>query len=191
MSCITKDFSKTSLSSPIAIKALRRALTVIEIIIVLLILAIAASVATPRLSSALESYRLESATRRLLLDLELARSHARSTGRDVTISFDVANDRYTLSNIHSLDRRNQTYFVDLAATPYFCRIVQVDFVEVDVDTHDGPSGELQANAMQSGSFEVVFDRFENPDKGGTIVLQIGASTKTILIDGNDGEISLL
>ena len=187
MHCSSADQPKHSISEQPAGNDFRSAVTMIELMIVLLILAIAAAAATPRLSGAIHSYRLQSATKRVLLDLELARSHARTSGRDITVRFDSEHDRYTISDIRSLDQPDQSYAVDLGATPYLCRIVHARFRDSLEEFDEGSIDGVQTNEISEGDSEVVFDRFELPNRGGTIILKCGTLTAAILVDANSGE----
>ena len=72
----------------------------------------------PTFFRSLEQQRLESAARRVKQDLEQVRQTARTMSKGESLTFTSATT-YTLStDVQGLDRKNQTYAVDLAAAPY-------------------------------------------------------------------------
>src|SRR5204863_23675 len=58
----------------------RRAFSLIEITLVLMVMGVLAALAVPRYASALARYRADAAARRIVADLDLARTTARSSG---------------------------------------------------------------------------------------------------------------
>src|SRR3954463_11290584 len=88
----------------------RRAFTMIELVIVLLVMGILTAVASPKFVDSLLFHRVESAARRVKADLELARTQARLTSASQSIAF--ANSAYTLANMKNLDKPGAVYFVD-------------------------------------------------------------------------------
>lgn len=129
-----------------------------------------ASIALPRFADAQQRYRLRLAGQRVLADLQLAQSHARLAGASHTVSFDTSNNVYQLNDVDSLDRPNEAYRVDLAASPYTLNLKAVEF-EGDDNT-------------------LTFSGYGQPDRSGKLILAAGASTLTVTIDAASGEIYL-
>ncbi len=145
----------------------RRAFTIIELVIVLLILGIVSAVAMPTFYDSLLFHRVESAARRVKADLELARSQARLTSTNQSITF--ANSSYTISNTKSLDNANHLYTVDLTQQPY------------SLDS---------ATANFSNTATASFDGYGAPASGGTVVLMSKSHQCTITLDGATGEATI-
>jgi prepilin-type N-terminal cleavage/methylation domain-containing protein len=76
--------------------SLQRAFTIIEIIIVVLIMGIAAAMIVG-ISSGTDSTRVTMAGRRLLSDLEYARGQSLVQQRTIYVIFDSANQKYTVA----------------------------------------------------------------------------------------------
>ncbi len=128
---------------------------------VLAIIATVAAIAGPRYANALINYRVDGVSRRIVADLDLARSTARSTSKDVTVSFDIANNRYTVPGVKSFKSAGLELRVDLGDEPYHAKLVAVNL---------------------GGDHEVVFDGYGIPDSGGTITVSCGTSARVITLD---------
>ncbi len=134
-------------------------------LVVLLIIGIVAAAATPRFSAALSARRVEAAARRIAADLEAARTTARMTSQQQSITFDVANQRYTLAGMANMDQPGKTYTVSLSGGIYSSSFSSVSL---------------------GGDATLVFNGYGIPDSGGTIVVQSGGSTKKITIEATTG-----
>ena len=77
----------------IATRAARAGFSLLELVIVLAIVATLATIAAPRYGASLAAYRVESAARRIVADLALARSMARTENRRVIVKFDTKDDK--------------------------------------------------------------------------------------------------
>jgi Tfp pilus assembly protein FimT len=139
----------------------------VEIVVVTLVLAVMAAVAMPRYADTLVKTRLDAATRRITADFAAAQSRARVTSSQQTITFTVgpAGNSYQIVGMQDPDRPSVTYSVNLADVPY-----QVTLNSVNL----------------GGDATLVYDGYGNPDSAGTIVIQSGPYTKTILIDPDTG-----
>ena len=146
----------------------RRAVTIIELVIVVMVMSIMAAVAMPSFLDSLLFHRVESAARRVKADIELTRHTARLTSAAQSMTF--ANTTYTLSAaMKALDRPGDTYFVDLAAPPYEVSSVTANF-----------------NATTA----VSFDGYGSPSSGGTVVLALKGHQCTLTLNGATGEVSI-
>jgi hypothetical protein len=140
--------------------------TFIEIVLVAVIVAIVATLATPRIHDALCRHRVEAAARRIIVDLALARQQARSSGVGQTVMFDIDTDSYRLVGQSHLDHAASEYQVRLGEEPY-----RVDLAAADL----------------GGDDEVTFDMYGHPDTGGFVVVEIGKVTRTVSVNADTGE----
>jgi prepilin-type N-terminal cleavage/methylation domain-containing protein len=159
----------------------RPAFTLIELIAVMVILAIASMVALPMMSSA-GSVQLRAAGDKLMADLEYAKSMAVSTGQTHKVVFNTVAETYEIQDasgvvINHPVNKGFTYVVDFANSGQFNR---VDISSVDFDC----------------TSEIRFDYLGSPSNGsggplnsGSIDLQIGSTTRTILVEPVTGMIS--
>ncbi len=143
--------------------ARRPAFTIAELVTVLCVIGTIAAIATPRYAASLARYRVGSAARRLVADLEVARSQAASSNASQRVAF--AGDAYELPGVKPLHKASGAYAVDLAADPYRVTVVSADF---------------------GGDAEVVFDVFGGPDSAGTVVLRAGDTEQTVVLDAGTG-----
>lgn len=138
-----------------------------ELMVVLLVMGIVAAVATPTFYASLQYHEIETAARRLVLDLEHVRHSARIKSQPQKLTF-TGDMTYTLSpGIASLKGSSQTYSVDLSQTPYGLEDVTLNL---------------------GGATEISFDGFGNASVGGTIVLVLGNQTRTITLNNSNGHI---
>jgi type II secretion system protein H len=142
--------------------------TIMELMVVLLIMGIVAAVATPSFYASLRYHEIETAARRVALDLKQAQHAARVKSVPQSLTFTNATT-YALSSGGSLQGSGQAYAVDLSKTPY-----ELDSVTLNL----------------GGATSVVFDGYGNASVGGTMVLQIGDKTRTITLNQSNGEITV-
>ncbi len=150
-------------------KVRRAGFTLVELVITVLIMGILAAVAAPKFADTLHRTRVESAAKRIKVDLGLARQNAISRSSTQTVQFTPATDDYTLPGMADLDHSSQTYSVDLAAAPYNAVLV---------------------SATLGGDSDVQFDQYGQPDSGGTITVESGAFKKTVTVDPDTGQASI-
>ena len=158
--------------------------TIIEILIVVVILAIAAMTVVPMMSSA-GSMQIRSAANMIAADLEYAKSMAISRGQHFSVIFDKDTESYQIED-HNGDvvphpvQKGSNYTIDFRNDG---RLNRVGIVDADFDT---------ANA-------VTFDYLGSPYSGtgtssplnsGVVNLQAGSMTKTVTVEPVTGYISI-
>jgi Tfp pilus assembly protein FimT len=141
--------------------------TLVELIIAVMTMGIIAAVAVPRYLDLLSRHCLDSAVKRVVFDLELAKSRAATTSANQTIVFSDSRDSYTIPNLPDLADPTANYLVELHETPYRTQIASV--------------------TIEDGTTTLSFNGFGLPSGSGTIVLQAGKYRGTITID-NSGRI---
>ena len=145
----------------------RGAVTIIELLIVVLVMSILAAAAAPAFIDSLLFHRVESAARRVKADLQLAQRTARLTSAAQSVSF--TSSTYTVTGTSSFDKPGSQYTVDLSAAPY-----ELDKVEANF----------------AGTATVSFDGYGKPAATGTVELAVKNHECTITLDGTTGEATI-
>ena len=155
-----------------------RGFTLIELIIVIVIISIAALTAIPMMSSA-ASVQIRSAANMLTADLEYAKSMAISRGQKFSVVFDKDTEKYWIEDqngnvIAHPVKKGFDYVVDFQNDS---RLNKVDIVDADFDT----------------TSEVKFDYLGSPYNGnstplnsGVISLQAGGTNTTVRVEAVTG-----
>lgn len=154
---------------PASPNSIRRGVSLLELVIVILIIGILSAVAIPRYSQSLDHAHVRMAARRIIADFALARQRALTTSTPVEISFDALTSSYSLSNTTDLNNSGTPYSVQLVKSPYKAQLASVDF--------DGDSA-------------VQFDHYGQPGSGGTVVVTVGSHQLTIALDPLTGQGSI-
>jgi prepilin-type N-terminal cleavage/methylation domain-containing protein len=139
----------------------RNAYTFIELLIVVLVIAILAAAGAPKFAESISRFRVDAVVQRIAGDVKYARRTAQQTSASVTMSFDVANNKYTLSGVSDINHRGQTFAFSLADTQYGCVMVSATF--------------------GSGN-SLTFDIHGRPSQSGTVVVRCGDFIRTITIN---------
>jgi len=160
-----------------------RGFTIIELMIVLVILGIAAAIAVPMMSSA-ASMQLRSAVNMVAADLEYAKSMSIATGQYYRVAFDTAQNRYEVQDPsgaviqHPVSKKN--YVVSFG--------------------DDGRLNQVTIQSVTSGAAalsEVCFDYLGTPRSSTAelanpvvVTLQAGGATRTVTVAAVTGFISV-
>jgi prepilin-type N-terminal cleavage/methylation domain-containing protein len=149
--------------------------TLIEIIIVVVILAIAAMTAIPLMSSG-GSVQIRSGANMIAADLEYAKSMAISRGQNFSVVFDKNADSYRIEDqynnvIPHPVKKGFNYVINFQNDS---RLNKVDITNVNFN----------------GTQRVQFDCLGSPDNGGTISLNANGPTATITVEPVTGFISI-
>ncbi len=148
-----------------------RAFTLIELMIVVVIIGIAAAMAVPMVSSA-SSFQIRSAANVVAADLEYAKSMSISRGRSYSVVFNTTTKSYQIQDPNGT----------AVAPPG--RKATVQF---------GEGTQLSNVAISDVSFssdKVTFDYLGSPNAGGTVQLQAGGMTKTVTVEPVTGFITV-
>jgi prepilin-type N-terminal cleavage/methylation domain-containing protein len=131
-----------------------------ELVVVLAIIGLVAAIAVPRFGASVARFRAESAARRIVADLAMARATARQTSQGTTILFDLAADCVRIPSAKPMDHGAGQYEDHLGDTPYNADLVSTSF---------------------GGGNQVTFDGYGIPNAEGTIVVGAGDVQKTIFL----------
>ena len=152
--------------------------TVVELLIVVVIIAIAALLAVPMITSA-AGIQVRSAANMVAADLEYAKSMAISRGQDFSVVFDATAESYqifedqsgTLVPIEHPVKKGFDYVISFQNDS---RLDKVDIADVDFNS----------------TGRVTFDCLGSPDSGGIITLQAGETIMRISVEPVTGFISI-
>lgn len=161
---------------------LRGGFTLIEVILVVLILGIAAGMVVPMMSSA-GSLQVRAAANMVAADLEYAKSMAISRGQPYSVLFDKTTETYRVQDhndtvIAHPVKKGFNYVVDFRNDG---RLDRVNIVDANFD----------------GTSKVTFDYLGSPYNGsagflnsGVVTLQSGGVTKVVRVEPVTGFISI-
>jgi prepilin-type N-terminal cleavage/methylation domain-containing protein len=119
---------------------MNRAFSLIELVIVLAIVAIAAAIAVPAFTDASAGRELHAAQRMILADIDAAKLRARATSTTHTIRFYPDKERYIVAEGTDITRADILLTRDLAASPF-----SMDLDDTSLDAHTAiitPLGEV-------------------------------------------------
>ena len=157
--------------------------TVVEILIVVVIIAIAAMVAIPMMTSA-AGFQIRSAANMIAADLEYAKTIAITRGQSFSVVFDKAAESYRIEDeisavIAHPVKKGFNYIIDFKNDS---RLNKVDIENVDFDT----TSEIKFDYLGS-----PYNGAGNPLNSGVISLRAGQMTATINIEPVTGFISIV
>ena len=153
--------------------------TLVEVLMMTAVIVIGSAVVIPYLGSTDYSVARAGA-RRLASDLQYAQDAAIATQTDVTVTFDLDNESYSLSNesgalIHPIT--NSAYATDFT--------VDTELSQLDIEKVSGGGSELV-----SGNCAVTFDVTGVPSTDGTVVLRSGDSRFYVTVSAITGTVSV-
>ena len=156
--------------------------TLIEVLLVVVIIAIAAMTVIPIASSA-ASVQIRSAANMIAADLEYAKSMAISRGQYFSVVFDETTESYRIEDqngnvIPHPVKKGFDYVVDFRNDS---RLSRVDIVDADFDT----TSEIKFDYLGS-----PYDGSDGPLNSGVINLQAGGTTATVRVEAVTGFISI-
>jgi MSHA pilin protein MshC len=148
--------------------------TLIELVVVVLLLAIVSTIAIPRFASTLNSTSVKTAAQRIARDIALVRSWARITSQSQTISFDTVHNTYTMSGVPNSDHSTSSNTVALSDGTLQATLASADF--------------------GTGSTTLTFNGFGVPigvpSSGGKVIVSSGSTSTTILVDSISGFVTI-
>jgi len=147
--------------------------TLIEILVVLVVIAIAAAMVVTS-ANGTESAKASSAAKMIAMDLEYAQSIAVTHQDPVTVTFSPDGESYSLTNssgplTHPTSK--SAYTTDFGSLG--------GFENVDV-----------VSAGFAGGQDVVFDELGTPDNGGDVTVQVGSHTYQISVGAATGKVTV-
>lgn len=156
--------------------------TVIELLIVVVIIAIAAMAAIPMLTSA-DSFQIRSAANMIAADLEYAKTISISRGQSFSVVFDDAAESYRIEDqsgvvIGHPVKKGFDYIVDFQSDR---RLSKVDIESVNFDA----TSEVKFDYLGS-----PYNGADNPLNSGVISLRVGQMTATVNVEPITGFISI-
>ena len=159
-----------------------RGFTLVELLIVIAIISIAALTAIPMMSSA-ASMQIRSAANMLAADLEYAKSMAISRAQNFSVVFDVSADSYQIEDQYGNVlphpvKKGFNYVVDFQNDG---RLNKVDIISVDFDS----TSEVKYDYLGS-----PYNGSGTPLNSGVVSLQAGGTTTTVTVEPVTGFISI-
>ncbi len=156
--------------------------TLVELLIVIAIIMIAALTAIPMMSSA-ASVQIRSAANMITADLEYAKSMAISRAQNYSVVFDKDTERYWIEDqddnvLPHPVKKGFDYVIDFQNDG---RLNKVDIVDVDFDTTSVVKFDYLGSPYNGGSTAL---------NNGVINLQAGGTTTTVRVEPVTGFISI-
>lgn len=149
----------------------RRAFSLVELAVVVVIIGIVSTFGLLRYGSAAATYRVEAATQRLVSDLRLVQSRARATSSTRGILFVLRDARYALVDETLTGRGNTNWRVDMSEPPY----------QVTLDSSNiGPD-----------PMTVTFNGYGIPSITAKISVSIGTRQRVVMIDEGSATVRVL
>ncbi len=180
---MTKErFKYLGRSSALPLRTLRDGFTLLEVLIVLVIIAIASMTVIPMMSSA-ATVQVRAATDMITADIEYAKSIAISRGQNYSLLFDKNMENYRIKDqagnvIAHPVKKGFDYIIDFRNDS---RLNKVDIANVSFDA----TSEIKFDYLGS-----PYNGNNNPLNSGVITLQAGGATVTITVEPITGFITV-
>jgi len=149
--------------------------TLVELVVMIIVLAIAAAMILPQVTG-MSEVAAQSAARRAVADLEYAQNHAVVSQASVSVTFNTAANSY---RVH-LSNESDPLIHPITKKAY----------EVDLDTEIGCEGVSLASVNFAGGSVVTFNALGAPDNAGTLDLTAGAQTYRVSVAAVTGRVSV-
>lgn len=175
-----------------------RAFTLIELVVVIFIMAIMASIAIPRYASATNRYRVDAAVQQILADINMTAAVANRASASRTISFNADSDHYTLEDQASPADPASDWIIELGLEPFSVNLARVSFgadERLPISGHGllTESGELTVTAGRTarrliftqGSTSVTIEdqTLTEPTDNNTVTVVSTSGTQTANVGG--------
>lgn len=147
----------------------RRAFTLIELTMVLVIMGVLAAVLAPRYGDAIARSRVDAAAERLAAELTLTGDRARAGGETWTVWMDPSTERIWRTPAAGFVLYNAEIGVDLGAEPYRTNLSSVNF---------------------GGFSRLEFDAFGRPASDGVVTLRHGQTQRIVTVTRATGAIEV-
>jgi len=150
-----------------------KAFTLVELLVVVIILALAAALVLPQ-AIGTSDMQAQAAARVLMADLEYAQSHAVVTQADVTVTFDGSGNSYGVS------KQSQTLIHPITKKAYV----------VDFDTHGSFKTVSIGTVDFGGGSTVTFNALGTPSPDGSVDVGAGTHTYRVTVAPVTGRVSV-
>ncbi len=147
----------------------RSGFSLIEMVTVVLIIGILSAVAVPKIYDSMDSYRLKLAAETIAADLKYARQQAISRSQSITVTFDLVNESYTISEIPDRNHPDRAYAVSLTDSASPADIVSVS---------------------PTPATAITFNQYGIPASEATVTLDVGGTQKSVIVHASSGRISI-
>ncbi|MBU1871798.1 MAG: prepilin-type N-terminal cleavage/methylation domain-containing protein [Candidatus Omnitrophica bacterium] len=160
-------------------RSFKKAFTLIEMVMTILIIGILAAIAIPRFES-FYSIKLDGATKKVVSDIRYIQQLALSRHTNCRIDFNPAANTYSAQEEVPQDSGNWVSAID----PFTHAALSVDF-----NNHTQYQGIGIDSAGFGGSSVLQFNWLGAPQSGGSLVLVYQGRSRTISVESNTGRVN--